>query len=210
MMRKFCRGLRGPLLIAFVALGLVLACSRSTPCGNNSEVWIHRVIDGDCTDCLVFELETPIFQENRFRVRPLADYVIDSCDVVQVGVHPDAVTLVLSPATHSSLKGFRERASRDGKSKPLLVRVAGAKNATAAIEARQVSRVMTLFDFDSVHEIEMFVQDLGPEVSAIRRSSEHLAPTNPVASPAQLMADELIREIDAELAEHEERQPNAP
>lgn len=155
-------------LVVLFATGLTsCALAEEEVCGNQAAIWFHQVVEAAaCNNCVEFELSTPVFNLRSVRVHVKPDFVLDRCDVVDVELHSNAVTLKLSKTSRQGIASAIERWLMPENGQLVAIRLAGSASLVSVQNAEDLGWFLTFFDFASEMSADDFVAQLGAEASA--------------------------------------------
>lgn len=196
------------IFVALTAVSSFLTCSEAPEtCGNSTDVWFNKVVQTrECVDCVEYKFSTRVFLEDTFIVRDRPDYVLNRCEISEVHVQLDSVTLVLSPKVHASLLEFRETLKNSSMNAPVLIRLPNRKSPVTVMHAADLRPILTLFGIGSRAQIDRFVDALGADIAAVKRSNRRLSSAEPKERAAALEGKKLLDLMDEEVPLLEELQ----
>lgn len=193
-------------LVVLFATGLSsCALAEEEVCGNQAAIWFHQVVEAAaCDDCVEFELSTSIFNLRSVRVHVKPDFVLDRCDVVDVELHSDAVTLKLSNTSRQRIARAIERWLMPENGQLVAIRLAGSASLVSVQNAEDLGWFLTFFNFASEMRADEFVARLGAEASANKTELTVIDSSIDRESPAAKEARRFLEKAKLEDAVYDE------
>lgn len=183
------------VVIFMVQLTFAAGCSGSTRvCGNEQELLMFLIDEEPCAGCTLLSFRSPLIAKDAW-VRAEPAHTLERCAVARVLASPDSVSLELAPENYRDLVMYRDELLQRSSQPRVLITLAG-HDPIAVLDARDLSLVLTLFDFRSAEEVREFVDVLGAGSSAVTWSLEKVVGEESPESQAMAEARNLLRRID--------------